>query len=204
MARLPRVTRHMWLHLDHYMDSRGIAPSYRYLAGRSGCSLGWVSVHLQRLEEEGIVKRFAGNRRAIRLLLRYPLPDSAPASGMLPMDLPTQSFLPENSPMGHARALLTHASLPVPTQRVWYHLDGFMEQYGIAPTYRELGELCERAPCSVRLPIKYLQIVRVIQRAYNRPRAIRLLLRYPEHLRDLPFPSREDGDSGPGNSISFA
>lgn len=207
MVRLPRVTRRMWLHLDHHMDSWSIAPTYRYLAGRSGCSFGKVRRHLQRLEEEKIVELFAGNHRAIRLLLRYPLPDSVPASGMLPKDLPEQTFLPENSPMDHTRALFTHASLSVPTQRVWYHLDGFIERHGFAPTHRELAGLCECAPDTVRMPIRYLQIARVIQSAYRKPRGIRLLLRYPAHLRDRPFPPPEGSKAGAGpqagDAISF-
>lgn len=197
MTRLPTVTRRMWFHLDHYLHDWSIAPTYRFLARRSGCTIGRVRIHLARLEEEQIVSIFDGKRRCIRLLLRYPLPDSVP-SGVIPTaDLPPPSFLPENSPLAKTRALLTLASLTEPTQRVWYHLDGFMERHGVGPTLRELGELCECSPCSIRFHFKNLQVARVMRRAFKRPRAIRLLLRYPEHLRQQPFAPVNASQSGP-------
>ena len=197
MVRLPRVTRRMWFHLDHYLHDWSIAPTYRFLARRSGCTIGRVRIHLARLEEEQIVSVFDGKRRCIRLLLRYPLPDSVPSGVMPTTDLPPPSFLPENSPLAKTRALLTLASLTEPTQRVWYHLDSFMERHGVAPTHRELGEQCKGSDYSVGRHLKYLQIARVIRRAYKRPRAIRLLLRYPEHLRQQPFAPVKASHSGP-------
>lgn len=187
MHRLPTVPRQMWLQLDHYLYSRNFAPSYRYLASGSGCSVSSVGKHLRRLEREQIVMVFTGSRRAIRLLLRYPLPDSVPTGDTPCMEVPLQTFLPGNSPSDERRATLIHASLKEPTQRVWYHLDRFMEENGVVPSREELAEVSDCSKDAIAYRLKRLQNARVIQRVYKWPRAIRLLLRYPGPMCDQPL-----------------
>ena len=200
MGRLPTVARQMWFQLDYHFHARHFSPSYRYLASGSGCSVGSVRGHLRRLEREQIVMLFDGSRRAIRLLLRFPLPDSVSSGYVYTpwMDVPLRSFLAENSPSDERRATLVHASLGEPTQRVWYHLDRFMEQNGVVPTHEELAETCGYTRSAARYRLKCLRRAGVIQRVYKWPRAIRLLLRYPEQLRDQPFPPHEASKPGPG------
>ena len=102
----------------------------------------------------------------------------------------------ENSLIAEGKACLTLARLREPARRVWYHVDHFMEQNGAAPTLAELGELCGTSK-GAAFQLHHLQIRRVLQRAYYKPRVMRLLLRYPAAARAEPFPERQGPKPGP-------
>ena len=197
MTRLPTCPRNMWRVLDTFLDIWGVSPTYDTLAIRSHCALGSVVNHLHRLDREHVVIWRTDTRRSIQLLLRYPQPDTRPPREWPWVTVIPQCFMDENSPIAEGKACLTLARLREPARRVWYHVDHFMEQNGAAPTLAELGELCGTSKGAAAVQLHHLQIRRVLQRAYYKPRVMRLLLRYPAAARAEPFPERQGPKPGP-------
>ena len=74
------------------------------------------------------------------------------------------------------RALVTNDL----TRQVWFELDGYLQEHGFAPSYRELAALCYCSTTAITNHLGRLERAGVLETGLGRPRAIKLLVPYPE------------------------
>ena len=74
------------------------------------------------------------------------------------------------------RALVTNDL----TRQVWFELHGYLQRHGFAPSYRELAALCYCSTTAITNHLGRLERAGVLETGLGRPRAIKLLVPYPE------------------------